>query len=290
MVNSVGFFGHMLQINPLNRNFQTIPRRFDGLCIRDIGYVPRKNEQVDWVFPTFNYSLILSGRGFYRSDGQVIEITAPCVITQSPGQPTGYGPPLGESWEELYFVLPPEKEALVNSRRLIGDDPQHWIIRNPGGATTAIRALFAMLESPDRFAGKADLIDNLAERIIIETLLPGEESSDAGFDAVKKLAQEMTTYPEQSYDYQEFARDFGLSYSTFQRRWREVHDVPPGQYLLSLRISECCRLMAETDMKITEIGRSMGFEDTAYYSRIFKQRIGMSPSQYRSMRQPHKKD
>lgn len=259
-------------------------RRFDGLFIQDIGYIPRKSERVNWVFPTFNYSIILSGHGSYTHKGRTIEIASPCVITQFPGHTNNYGPLPTETWEELYFVLPPEKLERARSKRLLGDEPHHWPIRNIVAVTSAIRALFPLIESSDHTLGKADRIDHQAERVIMETLLPSVKCTDSGSEAVKTLAQEMIANPERTYNYEEFAHDFGVSYSTFQRRWRDIHEVPPAQYLINLRISECCRLMAETDLKITEIARRIGFEDTAYYSRIFKQRIGVTPTEYRALR------
>jgi AraC family L-rhamnose operon transcriptional activator RhaR len=137
------------------------------------------------------------------------------------------------------------------------------------------------LESPDQRPGKADRIDARAEQIIMETLLPGEENMDPGSEAVTALAQAMATAPERNYNVREIAHDFGVSFSTFRRRWSELFDVPPGQYLQNLRIAECCRLITETDLPIIGIAQRVGIEDPAYFSRIFKQRIGISPSEYR---------
>ena len=92
-----------------NRDFQAMPRRFDGLRIRTVGYLQKKTEVVDTVFDSFNYSIILSGRGTYASGDTNFTVESPCVITQLPGVRATYGSLPGETWEELYFVLPPEK-------------------------------------------------------------------------------------------------------------------------------------------------------------------------------------
>lgn len=264
-----------------NRNVQMMPRRFHGMKLRDAGYIPTKAERLNRVFDTFNYSIILSGKGTYTSEGQTLSIEAPCVITQFPGVRAVYGPHPGTKWEEFYLMLHPEKLEWAEAKGFLGENRYMWPIRNGPAVTRAIRALLSILETQDQRPGKADRIDHLAERIIMETLLPGDESTDPGSEAVTNLAQAMATAPEKTYNYREISRDFGISYSTFQRRWRELFDIPPGQYLLNLRISECCRLMGETNLKIVEIARRLGFEDPAYFSRMFKQRIDMSPSEYR---------
>ncbi|MDF7799540.1 AraC family transcriptional regulator [Pontiellaceae bacterium B1224] len=271
----------MIYKNPIHRNFQTMPRRFDGLCLHGAGYFPCKSERVDRAAPTFNYSILLSGRGTYASDGQQFSVEAPCVLTQFPGVRATYGPLPGTTWEEFYLSLPPEKLAGMQAKRLIGENRHRWPIQNLPAVTRAIRALLPLLETPDQRPGKADRIDARAEQIIMETLLPGEENLDPGAEAVTALAQAMATSPERNYNVREIAADFGVSFSTFRRRWSELFDVPPGQYLQNLRIAEACRLMTETDLPIIGIAQRVGIEDPAYFSRLFKQRIGTSPSEYR---------
>jgi AraC-like DNA-binding protein len=270
----------------IHRDFRTMPRRFEGLRLCCAGYFPHKTERLDRAVNTFNYSIILSGEGFYSCDGQQIAVEAPCVLTQFPDIRAFYGPHNGKTWEEFYLILPPEKLKGLQAKRLLGENQHSWSIRNLPAVTRAIRALIPLMESPDQYPGKADRIDLLAEQIIMETLLPAEENQDPASEAVTALARAMASAPEKNYNYREIARDFGISYSTFQRRWREMHTVPPGQYLLNLRISECCRLIVETDLKLVEIAGRIGIEDPAYFSRIFKQRIGISPSQYRQVPRP----
>ncbi|MCH6259047.1 helix-turn-helix transcriptional regulator [Puniceicoccaceae bacterium K14] len=281
MVNSIGQNGQMIRTKAFTRNFQTIPRRFDGLCLREIGYFPKKTEPTDRTFFTLNFSIILSGSGFAACDGERFAITSPCVFTQLPGKHMVYGPNESSNWEELYLILPAEKLDPIFQKRLIGETRTYWPIRNATAVLQAIRALLPIVEGERQQTEKVDLIDHLCERVIMETLLPGEPSIDAGSAAVNSLTEAMAAAPEKNYDYRGIAKDNGVSYSTFQRKWKQRHSVPPAQYLLNLRISECCRLIAETELKLAEIGYMMGFDDPAYYSRVFKKRIGMSPSEYR---------
>ena len=48
-------------------------------------------------------------------------------------------------------------------------------------------------------------------------------------------------------------------------------------------MEEAKRLIEEADMNITQISEQLGFADVHYFSRIFKNRVGVSPKQYEKM-------
>lgn len=52
-------------------------------------------------------------------------------------------------------------------------------------------------------------------------------------------------------------------------------------YILTLRIEEAKRLLAQGDISIGKIAEAVGFADSNYFSRAFKKRSGYSPSEYR---------
>ncbi len=53
------------------------------------------------------------------------------------------------------------------------------------------------------------------------------------------------------------------------------------EYVLSLRLEKAKQLLIEGELSIHKIAESVGFQDHNYFSRIFKKRVGMSPSDYR---------
>ncbi|MDO4511769.1 MAG: ATP-binding protein [Bacteroidales bacterium] len=55
----------------------------------------------------------------------------------------------------------------------------------------------------------------------------------------------------------------------------------PSTYIQHLRMGKACEMLTTTDVPIGEIAMQCGFDDSAYFSRIFKQLHGVTPSQYR---------
>jgi len=57
--------------------------------------------------------------------------------------------------------------------------------------------------------------------------------------------------------------------------------MPPKAYFISLKIEEAKRLLSETPMNVTEISQMLGFSSVHYFSRLFKSKTGMTPTEYR---------
>ncbi len=57
--------------------------------------------------------------------------------------------------------------------------------------------------------------------------------------------------------------------------------VSPQEYLLQYRLKTAKRLLRETSYSVSQIASSVGYSDQIQFSRIFKKKVGLSPSQYR---------
>jgi AraC-like DNA-binding protein/ligand-binding sensor protein len=80
---------------------------------------------------------------------------------------------------------------------------------------------------------------------------------------------------------QEIAKISGLSAPYFSTIFREEMGENLSAYLNRLRVERAGRLLTETDMSLSDISGSCGFEDQSWFSKIFKSYTGMSPGKYR---------
>ncbi|YBV95102.1 helix-turn-helix domain-containing protein (plasmid) [Phyllobacteriaceae bacterium JZ32] len=65
------------------------------------------------------------------------------------------------------------------------------------------------------------------------------------------------------------------------RAAREVFGMTVKELLLERRLLEAKRLLRFTIRSVEDIGRDVGFEDPAYFSRFFRKRTGESPTSWR---------
>lgn len=73
-----------------------------------------------------------------------------------------------------------------------------------------------------------------------------------------------------------------LSRSSLQRYFLRYLGLTPKQYLLELRLSKAIDLLTNESKTISEISFACGFKDEKYFSRIFKQVYGISPTDARN--------
>jgi AraC-like DNA-binding protein len=80
------------------------------------------------------------------------------------------------------------------------------------------------------------------------------------------------------------ARQCHLSPSQFRRTFRRLLGKSPLQFILDVRLQAAADLLMDSSLSVTEIARRCGFNEPNYFTRQFRQHIGISPSEYRKHR------
>lgn len=134
---------------------------------------------------------------------------------------------------------------------------------DPGKELRRLARVYDMLGAMLRYAGKPNR-DDWTERIL--GLIEARYNEPI---TVQWLAQQVSM--ERSY---------------FSVRFKEKTGYAPGSYLTAVRVEKACILLCETNEPIAEVASAVGL-DTRNFARIFKQRIGKTPRQYR---ETHRKE
>ena len=72
-----------------------------------------------------------------------------------------------------------------------------------------------------------------------------------------------------------------LSASYFYRIFTQVADIPPNEYIIKTRLAAAQNMLISSDAPIVEIAARCGFNSQSYFSFVFKERVGMSPKEFR---------
>ncbi len=72
-----------------------------------------------------------------------------------------------------------------------------------------------------------------------------------------------------------------MNYSLFSYTFKRYVGTNFVNYLKNIRIGEAKKLLVETDMKVHEISKAVGYEHEKHFMKTFKNITGLTPSQYR---------
>lgn len=88
--------------------------------------------------------------------------------------------------------------------------------------------------------------------------------------------------PELPWPVEELADLSSMSRAAFAARFTQLVGDPPGRYIARLRLARAADLLSATTETIGAIGRSVGYESEAAFSRAFAREFGAAPRDWRS--------
>lgn len=183
-------------------------------------------------------------------------------------------------WLERQFRVRYPRVKL-NAKALLTEDER---LMCSGAMTAYLNMAVQLIE---RHAGQ-ELAAQCAKIMLIDTsekvqspyqdLLNGDTSADP---VVARAQYWLQTHLRDSVDQASLAEKMEVSQRTLIRRFNAELGVPPLTYLQNLRIETAKHLLENTALPLPEVIEQVGYTDMSSFSRLFKQRIGITPTAYR---------
>ncbi|MGN0230011.1 MAG: AraC family transcriptional regulator [Muribaculaceae bacterium] len=86
---------------------------------------------------------------------------------------------------------------------------------------------------------------------------------------------------------QDLAKHFKYSPSHFSALFQKETGYSPINYYIQLKVRRACQYVELSQLRFFEIAEMVGFNEPAYFTRIFTKVMGMSPSEYRHREAPN---
>ena len=195
-----------------------------------------------------------------------------------------YGPRPGYRWSEFFIWFRGPLFDTWQARQLPGaksmvltlEPVNYWLDR------------FHRIVAPDKSKGiESDLLrlchfqSILAEALQFqEKGIPGIKNTVWQEEACRRLLEQKQS------SLTEIAEAMHMSYSLFRKQFLSVVGKSPGKFRAEETIRSACRFLVETNDSISEIANRVGFEDPLHFSRRFKEKTGLSPSNFRNQTRP----
>ena len=84
---------------------------------------------------------------------------------------------------------------------------------------------------------------------------------------------------------EDMADEVNLSRTAFYSKMRSIVGMPPVEFVRHIRLQRAELLVAKSKDSFSQIAYAVGFSDPKYFSKCFRKATGMTPSEYRRMKQ-----
>ena len=261
------------------------------LHITDIGYYPRalhhyreRNEPIS----QYVFIYCVSGAGWYRVGNVTYEVHEHQYFILPPNLPHAYGADEQNPWT-IYWVhfkgkmascfmdtsmtprdVKPTTHSRIHDRIQLFEEIFH-VLEMGYSRENLLYACTAFYH----FLGTLAVLQSY--RAAAYQLEPGEEADDIIAAAIHFMKENI----EKRIPLEEIARKLGYSVSYFSMRFKHDTGYSPITYFNQLKIQRACELLDFTPMRINQICYKIGIDDPYYFTRLFKQVMGLSPMQYK---------
>lgn len=112
----------------------------------------------------------------------------------------------------------------------------------------------------------------------------GQTSTASGLGRLEPILEALAHRPAHPWDVDVLAAMIGVTPQHLGRLFRRALGQPPLEYLVRLRLNRALQLLVERpDLRIHEVGAAVGYPDPNYFTRLFRQREGRTPGQFRDL-------
>ncbi len=95
-----------------------------------------------------------------------------------------------------------------------------------------------------------------------------------------KIIRCLTENVEKNLNLEQISKLTGISVTHMKRTFKKHHDGGIIDYFILMKIDEAKKMITETELSFTEISDTLGFSSSAYFSRTFRKKTGLTPSEY----------
>lgn len=169
--------------------------------------------------------------------------------------------------ERVLVVSGPHEELVSSGASTTWHDMVLYLIAHHAGATTAqeVSRLFALQWHQDGLA----------------PYITFEGRNDHGDGEIRSAQAWLSSHFSVSNPVDQMIKRSKLAERTFKRRFSAATGLTPIDYVQRLRVEDAKRRLERTDAPVDEISWRVGYEDAAFFRRLFKRTTGMAPGAYR---------
>ena len=236
------------------------------------------------VLDEYQLIYIANGRGMFESSSCTqVNVKEGTILILFPNEWHRFKPDEQTGWDEFWVGF---KGAVIEN--LVCHD--FLSLTSPvlhiGISEPVIQLLSEIIErTREEKTGYQQLVSGIVFHLLgqIHSLVKERsfEPEDITESIINKARIIFRTNIEQDINVEKVAEELNVSYAWFRRAFKTYTGIAPNQYIIQLKIEKAKALLTDHSKSIKAIAFSLNFESAFYFSKLFKEKTGSSPEQFR---------
>ena len=275
IVENCGFFSEMTKKNGSDTSLSL---DFFGLehCLPGHSYGPcaRSNYVIH---------VVIDGKGILDYGGRRWEIGKGQMFILFPGEVTTYYADQEDPWYYCWFGFQGNPaDRIVES---IGFSSQTPVLSFEGSSMVESK-IKEMLDSKTltldgQLRRNAEMMQILSDMIIEGAQKAGNGRGLTSFSYSEYAVRYINNHFSEKIRIQDLANRIGISRSYLVKLVKQVTGMSPQEYLIEIRMRRASDLLGRSNDPIQSIAAECGYDDALAFSKVFKSKFGVNPSEYR---------
>lgn len=232
------------------------------------------------------YQLIYISRGegvFESIQCGTQQVSEGTVLLLFPGEWHRFKPDKNTGWDEFWVGFKGEIIDNLAAQQFLSRENA---VINIGLHEIIIQLFTGIIEkTKEERTGYQPLVSGIVMHLLgeIHSLTRQQRftADDNTASVIEKAAIIMRTNIDNDIMMEKIAEELNVSYAWFRKAFKNYTGIAPHQYLLQLRIEKARLLLSDPSLSIKQIAAQLNFESAFYFSRLFKEKMGVGPEQYR---------
>lgn len=224
---------------------------------------------------------ITDGKGMFRNrHSRWQRLRAGDVIFITPGTWHDYRPSKSTGWTERWILFNGDQARRWTEHGLVTEDSPILHLGIHGRLTSLFERVLELGEDDSPFCNQIQAA--VCAEIVAQILQYHQLRQTGRRNQVRSIEKALDLIREQwtsDIDFEVLPARLGVSARHFRRIFLEATGLSPKQYLLNIRLNAAKSLLGT--MPVYQVAERVGFSNPLYFSRLFKSKIGVPPSQWR---------
>ncbi|MDR0637729.1 MAG: AraC family transcriptional regulator [Spirochaetaceae bacterium] len=258
-------------------------------------YPPRKNEHPA-VFRTvaegrvlqeFQIVYITKGKGTFQAEGKTHAVQGGDVMLILPGMKHAYKPDFETGWLEYWAGFTGDHFRRLIEKGILSKERTFFHTGSGGTLVPVFDSIMEEIRAQKplfQLKACAGIFSILAEVLSSERRKEQPNYYQKLTDSAKRFMEKNVLG---TIDIPSIAAQIGISASRLNDVFKKYTGMTPYQYFIHIKINKAENLLEDEDVSVQYAAAKLGFDDPYYFSRLFKNKTGISPSKWREFVNAH---